>query len=412
MADVVNRVELLMSGEPHDRTPEAGCASRLALVLWSGIVGGAETLNIALAGRLRQLGVNITIVFIGDPWPLAERLSDAGIPYRSLGLRRGRDILRHPRRYAAEVTSVGPHGALLLECGYIGATLRVGGYNGPIVAVEHGAVLIGSHALSLPRRLLRRVNRASGAWSDDAEVAVSDFILDLMRRHSHSRQIQRIYNGVDPDVYLPAMSARATTSRQQVTVGYAGRLVLGKGTDHLIRAIAQAKKEIPVKLLVAGDGPELSRLESLAYELGLDSTVEFLGIVDDIPGFWHRCDVAAIPSDTLESFSMTTLEAMACSKPIVATRSGAIPELVVDAVTGTLVPPGDANALARALVTYAERPELRHAHGAAARARAIERFHINDCAQSYLNLFNQLATKRPAQSRLLPAVGRKSIFNS
>jgi glycosyltransferase involved in cell wall biosynthesis len=380
-----------------ERTSAANCTRRLALVLWSGRVGGAQTLNVALAERLRRLGADITIVFIEKPWPLAERLSNKGIPYRSLALRRGRAILRHPHQYATEVRSVGPDGALLLECGYIGAALHVGGYAGPIVAVEHGALLIDSHALSRPGRLLRRVSRTSGAWSDDAEVAVSDFMLDRMRRHSHSRHIQRIYNGIDPDVCLPTVGAPATSSREHLTVGYAGRLIPGKGADHLIRAIEQAKQRFPTRLLVAGDGPEFSRLESLAHELRVDSSVEFLGIVDDIPGFWQRCDVAAIPSDTfIESFSMVTLEAMACSKPIVATRNGAIPELVVDAVTGTLVAPGDVDALGRALLIYAERPELRHTHGAAARTRAIERFHIDDCAQAYLNLFGALAADRSA----------------
>jgi glycosyltransferase involved in cell wall biosynthesis len=379
-----------------ERTSDANRTRRLALVLWSGRVGGAETLNVALAERLRRLGADITVVFIEKPWPLAERLSNVSIPYRTLALRRGRAILRHPHQYAAEVTSVGPDGALLLECGYIGAALRIGGYGGPIVAVEHGAVLIGSHALSKPGRLLRGVNRASGAWSDDAEVAVSDFMLDRMLRHPHSRQIQRIYNGVDPHVYLPAVSAAAPPDRDELIVGYVGRLTPGKGADHLLRAVIHANTQTPIKLLVAGDGSELSRLESLAHELGADSSVEFLGMVDDIPGFWQRCDVAAIPSDTFESFSMVTLEAMACSKPTIATHVGALPELVVDSVTGTLVPPGDAVSLARALITYAEQPELRRAHGAAARARAIERFHIDDCARAYLDLFDKLAAGQSA----------------
>jgi len=94
----------------------------------------------------------------------------------------------------------------------------------------------------------------------------------------------------------------------------------------------------------------------------------------------------------------STLEAMSCGKPIVASRDGAIPELIVDGTTGTLVPPGDVGALAKALALYAEHPELRYRHGLAARARAVERFHIEDCARAYLNLFAELATKRSARA--------------
>ncbi len=91
---------------------------------------------------------------------------------------------------------------------------------------------------------------------------------------------------------------------------------------------------------------------------------------------------------------MTTLEAMACGKPIVATRNGAIPELMTDGVTGTLVAPGDIAALAKALAVYAESPNLRSAHGTAARARAIAQFNIEDCARAYLDLFDELAKDR------------------
>jgi glycosyltransferase involved in cell wall biosynthesis len=194
-------------------------------------------------------------------------------------------------------------------------------------------------------------------------------------------------------------------------VGFAGRLIPGKGTDHLIRALAQVDERIHTKLLIAGDGPEYERLVALAQSLHVEPKIEFLGVVDDLSEYWQRCDVAAVPSDAfIESFSMVTLEAMACGRPIVATRNGAIPELIVDGVTGTLVPPGNVDALARALLAYAERPEMRHAHGAAARTRAIERFLIDDCARAYLDLFGEFATSPTYElfpSRTMKTTGLK-----
>lgn len=381
-----------MSGKLHDRVvsgPPWDCS--LALVLWNGNVGGAETLNAALAEHLCRLGAHVTIVFIGTPRPLAERLSYADIPYRSLGLGPGHKVLRHPRQFAAEIARSGPDGALLVERGFMGVALRAGGYRGPIVAVEHGTLLFEQQDLTRPQRLLRRIGRFSGAWAANAEIAVSDFMLEKMRRHSHARRIMRIYNGIDPDTYLAAPQA-LTDPSAGVTVGFAGRLVPGKGADHLIQAFAQVSVQHSAKLLIAGDGPERSRLSSLAQTLGADSRIEFLGVVDDLSTFWRRCDIAAVPSDTfIESFSMVTLEAMACGKPIVAARNGAIPELIVDGITGTLVAPGDVGDMVQALVAYAEHSEMRRSHGMAARARAIERFHIDVCAQAYLDLFGELA---------------------
>ncbi len=360
---------------------------KLALVMWGGFIGGAETLSVALAQHMRGLGADVTVVFIQRPWSLAERLGSAGVPYRSLQFGRGRDVIRHPRRYARAVSDEGTDGALLLECGFMGGALRAGGYGGRIVAIEHGTLLGLGHRPRL-RQLLWHIARRSGTWADDAEVAVSDCMLDLMRRHSHARRTQRIYNGIDPAVFMPRDGSTEEDSGD-VVVGFASRLVEGKGADHLIRAAARANQQTPVRLVIAGDGPERPRLESLVRTLDA-GRVEFRGVVDDAPGFWRSCDIAAVPTDAIsESFSMATVEAMACGLAIVASRTGAIPELMIDGVTGTLVEPGDVGALTQAIVRYAQRPELRREHGGDARVRAIEHFHIDDCARSYLDLFRE-----------------------
>lgn len=369
---------------------------RLALVLWNGNVGGAETLSVALAERMRRFGAELTVLFVEQPLSLAVRLSAARIPYRSLGFGRGREVLRHPRQYAAGVAHSGRDGALLIERGFMGAALRAGGYRGPIIAVEHGA-LIGLQRFSKPRRMLWRIDYASGAWADDVEVAVSDFMLGRMQMYAHAHRTRRIYNGIDPDLHSRVLGSTPDRGGELV-VGFAGRLIRGKGTDHLIRALAQASMQVPIRLLIAGDGPERSNLESLAQALGIDSKVRFLGSIADPPAFWRTCDVATVPSDTfIESFSMVTLEAMTFGKAIVASRNGAIPELMIDGETGTLVDPGDVDALAQALVIYAEQPELRRKHGAEAHARVIERFHIDSCAQAYLDLFSELSASPPWQ---------------
>lgn len=369
---------------PMPARRKAARPRRVALVLWNGEIGGAETFALTLGQRLRRLGAHPEFVILGRSGPLVRRLSETGLGFHILGFTRGAGVLHHPRRYARAVACSGADGAVLPECSYLGSALRLGGYRGPIVAIEHGAILFPSSRR--PRRILDRVNRAAGAWTDDAEVAVSDFVLARMREQPHARLLRRIYNGIEPDTCdLSAESESGDIGT--IAAGFVGRLVPGKGLDVLIRAVAQARKHVSVTLAVAGDGSERNRLSAIAQDAGVKDHVQFLGMVDDGKKFWRQCDIAIVPSDTwIESFCMAALEAMACGKPVVATRIGALPEVVLHGVTGTLVPPGDVDALARAIISYARRPSMLRDHASAARSRSVERFHVDDCAKAYLEI--------------------------
>jgi glycosyltransferase involved in cell wall biosynthesis len=377
-------------------SPDAS-GRKLALVLWSGDVGGAEVVTLSLAEHMRPLGTEATLVFVEQPQPLAARLPGTDVSYRSLDLRRGRDVLRHPCHYAAAVARAGPHGALLLECGFMGAALRVGGYRAPIIAVEHGAILKAPERLR-PARLPWHLARASGARAVDVEVAVSDFVLARMYENPHSSSLRRIYNGIDTARYGAAAPASPGGAESDAcVVAFAARLVHGKGHDYLIEAVARLRATHPVKLLIAGEGPERPRLESLARSLGAGASVQFLGLVHDMPAFWRSADVAVVPSaEFTEACPMTPLEAMASERPVVATVNGGLPEIVLDGKTGLLAAPGDPDALARALSVYAGDAELRRSHGACGRARIDRDFRIASCAQAYLDLFDEIAERRRA----------------
>lgn len=348
---------------------------------------------VALAQRLGQMGARAELVIIGREGPLVDRLSASGLQYHVLGFARGRDAMRQPRRWAHVVASTGPDGALVTECGFLGAALRVGGYDRAIVATEHGAILDPDQTCA--HQALDLIRRASGAWADDAEVAVSEYVLTRMRRRPHARRLHRIYNGVDPDQLSPREGQRRHGDSDVIVAGFVGRLIPRKGLDVLIRALAAARDHVSARLLVAGDGPDRARVSSLAWRAGIGEDVEFLGIIDDIQAFWDRCDIAIVPSTTwIESFCLAAVEAMACGKPVIATRRGALPEVVVDGVTGTLVSPGDHAALADAIVSYARLPSMRREHALAARRRAVECFHIDHCAKAYLELFASI-DRRP-----------------
>jgi glycosyltransferase involved in cell wall biosynthesis len=150
-----------------------------------------------------------------------------------------------------------------------------------------------------------------------------------------------------------------------------------KGLAPLLEALAKVRTERhDAHLVVIGKPKGKSTIPALIDRLGLDGAVEFVhGVTTDrIVELYAEAELAAVPS-LYEGFSLPAVEAMACGVPIVATTGGALPEVIGrDGETGLLVPPGDASALAVALVRALDDPELRARVGAAGRARVLERF--------------------------------------
>lgn len=360
---------------------------QIAVVLWSGGTGGTETFNASLCKELRSGGVDAGVVFVTTPHPLATRLDEDGIPYSALGLASGGRVVIHPRTLARAVRRLGRDGAITASPGYLPAALRIGGYRARLVAVNHGR-LLQLPTLGRGERVKRRLDRLSGRWASDVEVAVSDFMLRrLERERFRASRLVRIYNGLDLSKYDAdgVESLRLRSFR----IAWAGRMIPGKGVDDLLRAVAALPHELGAQLRLAGDGPERASLEALARELGVGGRVEFAGWVDDVPSFWRAADVAVVPSHQfVESFGMAAVEAMACGRPVVVSRNGGLTEVVDAGKTGEVFAPGDVAALAAALGSYASDESRRRRHGRQARARSVKLFGIDRAADSYLELFS------------------------
>ena len=325
---------------------------------------------------LRLLGADARVLFVTSASRIGRELDAAGVPHSELGFGRGRAVLTHPRKLAGLAQELGPDGALLVSPGYLAAALRIGGYRGRIVSVLHDVPQ--PNVTSRRRSLVKRLDFASGAWATDVEVAVSDFVLAAHGRRA--RRARVIHNGVDLERYAPVPTGDSTTP----VVGWAGRIVEGKGLATLVAAVGR----VQVRLAIAGDGPQRSAVEARAREANVEELVSFEGWVDDMPAFWNRCALAAVPTDGLvESFGMTAVEAMACGLPVVASRAGALPELVDDGVTGRLVAPGDEASLAGALAELLEDPARLQAAGQASRRRCESHFDLRATAARYLELF-------------------------
>lgn len=162
------------------------------------------------------------------------------------------------------------------------------------------------------------------------------------------------------------------------TVAYAGRLVPGKQVSLLLQAFAGLAARMPAgrcRLLVMGDGPDAGALQAEAVVLGVAPAVEFAGMLPN-PEVRRRLagvDLFCLPS-TGEGTPSTVLEAMAAGVPVLASRVGGIPEVVQNGTTGVLVPPGDAAALAAALLALGEDPARCRALGQSGRRRYLAAF--------------------------------------
>lgn len=207
-----------------------------------------------------------------------------------------------------------------------------------------------------------------------ALLGVSDAIRDDIRRGVPSWPAERIgtlHNRIDVDKVraevLPRNEARAALglARNAFVVGNVGRLHPDKDQATLLRAFAAARPELPTGALLAimGKGRLEQKLRKLAEELGIASSVRFLGQVPDARRTFAAFDLFALSSDH-EPFGMVLLEAMAAGIPVVATDCGGAPEVVGDA--GALFPLGDDAALARLLVEHEGWPDATRAAAAEA----------------------------------------------
>jgi glycosyltransferase involved in cell wall biosynthesis len=214
------------------------------------------------------------------------------------------------------------------------------------------------------------------------------------------RKITTIYNGIALNDHSAASHAEQqppsglkADDRLVLTVG---RLHRQKGYDVLIRAFAQVRKEYStLQLLIIGEGEEENSLKNLAKSLDLTDQVIFAGLRLDSDRIFPLAELFVLPS-LWEGMPNAVLEAMAAGKPVVATDVGGVPELVLHGETGLLVPPGDPDALARAILDLCADPVKAHTMGEAGRVRVHEHFRIAAMIEKTDGLYQKLlATKRP-----------------
>lgn len=165
-----------------------------------------------------------------------------------------------------------------------------------------------------------------------------------------------IYSGIDIEHFSERVVDRAKVrkalgvSEKAPLIGSVARLDPVKGNRYVVESIPEVLRRFPeAVLLLVGDGSERGFLEQRVRDLGISGHVKFLGFRDDVADLLHTIDVFVLASVN-EGMGRVLLEAMACRKPVIATRTGSIPEIVRDGENGMLVPVSDAAALSRAMV--------------------------------------------------------------
>lgn len=172
-----------------------------------------------------------------------------------------------------------------------------------------------------------------------------------------------------------------------------GRVEANKGFERMVAALVRANERLPSSWMwvLAGDGPERSKIRTAVRAAGLERHCVLIGRVDD-PELhsWYAVADWFVHPTLYEGSSLVTLEAMAHGLPVIASRTGGLPDKVEDGVSGFLVTPGDATELAARLVDASQTDAA--AFGAAGRRRCESRFSWNAVAPQYVSLYRQLAS--------------------
>jgi glycosyltransferase involved in cell wall biosynthesis len=266
----------------------------------------------------------------------------------------------------------------------------------PHVTVEHGGA-------GLPRAFHRRLLVKFIAPRVERVVAVSSTQLDVLRDLGYrSGRISVIPNGIPgPSPVRPRGEVRAELGigDDDVLALLVATLRPEKRADVFVKALRRAHAREPrLRGVIAGGGPELERVRNL--EAATPDVVRVLGERSDVADLIAAADLVCLTS-AFEGLPITALEAMALSRPLVATHVGGIPDAVTDGRTGTLVAPDDVDAFAEALVALARAPSLRRTMGDAARSAYLERFTLEAMVECYVDLFGALADRGSPQAGAL-----------
>jgi glycosyltransferase involved in cell wall biosynthesis len=357
------------------------------------MIGGTERQFVNVVKQLDRSKFEIHVGCFRKFGPLLEEINACGHPLtdysiRSLyGYRTAQAVLRLAR-YLREhrIQVVHAYGLYPNLCAVPAARLaRV-----PVVIA--GVRDTGAHATPIQTRAQRWMCRAA-----DCVVANANAVRDWLSLQGIPEQkIRVIPNGIVPrEPSEPGQSAREEFGIpvDAPVVGAICRINPIKGVNYLLEAAAVVRQRHPAaRFMIVGDGGFRNALMQSASDLGVADRVIFTGFRTDIDRFIQAFDISVLPSLT-EGMSNTLMESMAAGVPVVATRVGGTPEIVIDGVTGILVEPRDSQTLARSILKLLDDKAEAKRIGAAGQHRITEQFSLNRTVAATERLYCELLGK-------------------
>ena len=337
--------------------------------------GGAETVLLTLVRGLDRTRFRPLVVFLKDG-PFAEEVASAGVETVVIPTGRARYL-------PATLRAIGAIRRLIRErqAKLVFGNMAMGHLYGGLAALGTAAKAVWfQHGIPTRRETLTWLAAAIPAR---IIYAPSERVKSFQASIWPWRQIERIDLGVDHERFDPcrysfgAIRREFSIARDAPMMVMLGRFQHGKGQHIFIEAAALVLKKIPeAYFLIVGDSlfalePDYgSAIRRRANDAGLGGRVIFAGFRHDVPEILRDTDVLVLASILPEGSPMVLIEAMAMGVPVVATSVGGVPEIVVNSVTGILVPPGDPNAIAEGIVELLSNASRKAMMGDSARRRA------------------------------------------
>ncbi|MDE2292812.1 MAG: glycosyltransferase [Elusimicrobia bacterium] len=366
--------------------------ARVLFVSTSTTVGGAEKTLYTLATLVDpRVAAVAGVVSLKPPGEYARRLAEDGVRVDSLELARSPG-LKDLSRLAVVIQELQPdvvHAFMYQAIQLCRAVKRIGYADFRLVSSP---------------RVNYRTREPLSLWvdgwlkkADDLLVAECEASREylLSRRGYAEDRVVTIRNGTDVAGWTVSKADRARLRRElgvtegETLYGAVGRLDEQKGHVYLLEAVAKLRAQLPVRVVLVGDGPLRAFLADKVRQLGLEGVAHLVGERSDVTAWLSAFDVFCLPS-LWEGLPNALLEAMALGLPVVATKVDGVPEAVAHDVTGLLCAPKDSQALFLPMQDLAAEPALRRKLGDAARKTVLENFTLSRMVSSYEDVYKRV----------------------
>ena len=338
----------------------------------------------------------------GDAFDLLDEVRALDVPVLDAGLRDARNALARPHTLRQIIRIAGElrRRRVKIVHSYLFHANWFGTLAGRLAGVP--VVIVSKRSMDVyPRARERWACRLSNRLAHRVTA-----VAEAVREHVHREEgcplekVVVIPNGVNFEQFREPSPASAAELLGQngdgKVVGTITRLVWKRGHEELVEAAALvARSEPAARLVFVGDGPLRPTLEEKVKERGLTDTVRFLGTVPRAARLLPHFNIFVL-SSVWEGMSNGLLEAMAAGRPVVATRVGGNPEVVVDGESGLLVPPRDPQAMADAVLRLLREPELARRMGEAASRRVETEFSLPRMVHRMESLYDEMLAPRAA----------------